>query len=513
MTASTEERPKTAGTFFSKDALQSVSWVVLSKAAGFILYILTSILIVRGLGPEDYGRYGLCRNLAESLLIFCTLGLNNALTRFLPEIRVEQGRGIRRFLGRVAALRLLAFVALALIISAVQPLIARAFSLELSRYLPWILGLILALNWKEYLNNSLISLYYSKTVATLSFSQAVLWLSLCALVLYLGWSVEGVLASQVLSTLFCYSLASIYLYRQLHGDRARSHGVARRRVAILAGAMFVNQMLIRFTMQYTEVFFIGYYYSPTLVGFYDLAVTLPQTVITFIPWAIQSLFAAAFAEAYTKDKSSLFVLMRGMYQVLILASVPISAFGLLFSPMLIETVYGPAMATAGPLTAAFFLIHLLPMVSIPLAMALMAREKVQRTIWLLVLDALVNLALDLYLIPRFALWGGVAAVVGTFVLTTPLRLYIVSRLIGGIDFPFFFFLRFFGACVGAAGALWILCHSWEVLGIVLAVLAYPCILLLLLRYLPIIKRCDTETFRSVGIARLNTVLDFLSPTP
>ena len=62
---------------------------------------------------------------------------------------------------------------------------------------------------------------------------------------------------------------------------------------------------------------------------------------------------------------------------------------------------------------------------------------------MLLLQIAVNLLLDWYLIVhlRLGIWGGVGAVLGTFVLTIPVRIRFVSGIVGGVYFPLRFFLQ------------------------------------------------------------------------
>ena len=157
--------------------------------------------------------------------------------------------------------------------------------------------------------------------------------------------------------------------------------------------------------------------------------------------ALQTLFSSAFAEAYQRDKELLPKMVSSMFKVLILLSLPLAATGFLFSEILVEKLYGEDMKSAGRVAKYFSLIHILPLISMPLSMAVTTLEKNSRTVGLLILQVTVNIALDIILIPQYGLMGAVAAVLLTFVLTIPIRLSVIRRLIGGIWFPVKFFIQ------------------------------------------------------------------------
>jgi len=156
-------------------------------------------------------------------------------------------------------------------------------------------------------------------------------------------------------------------------------------------------------------------------------------------------------EAYSRNPECLPELISGMYKMLILLAMPLSAFGVFFAARGIVLIYGEEMRAAGPIAVSFCVFHLFPLISTPLSMAIQAKEKVHKMFPLMILQVVVNLILDFLLIPPFGIPGALVAVFLTFFLTTPLRLYAVKRLVGGIYFPAWFMWRMLLPCLALAG--------------------------------------------------------------
>jgi O-antigen/teichoic acid export membrane protein len=83
----------------SARSMQAVPWILFSKILLFFAYFGISILLVRGLGKEQYGVFALCKNFADILVTLCGLGMNAAILRFVPELVVNRNKaGLVRLL-------------------------------------------------------------------------------------------------------------------------------------------------------------------------------------------------------------------------------------------------------------------------------------------------------------------------------------------------------------------------------------------------------------------------------
>jgi O-antigen/teichoic acid export membrane protein len=271
--------------------------------------------------------------------------------------------------------------------------------------------------------------------------------------------------------------------------------------------------------KYSEIFFLAFAGGTTMVGIYDLGYTLPYTAVTFLPLAMLGLFTAAFAEAYVRDHSCLSRLITSYYKLLIVVSLPVAVIGAFFAPAAYHIIYSGEMDTAGRLASAFCILLMLPMINIPLSMALKAKEKVYNMLPMMLLQIAVNLTLDWLLIVHYRLgvWGGAAAVAGTFFITIAPRLLVARDLIGGIHFPGRFFLRMLGVLVLIAGVLFWITRQvqlfehfenvWINIGLLLATgLAYLILFLLSIRLLRLIRPDDIAEFKALSIPRLNRFL-------
>ncbi len=499
--------------YFSREALGGLPWMILNKVCMLFVYMGLSILTVRLLGPEEYGRFSLIRNITDYLVVFCALGFDVALLRFIPELTAHRNRaGLRRLLVRALALQQVAALLALAALHVAKPWLDRWFHMDFHGLLVPAGLLLAATVLKDSLNNAFTALFRARTVALLSLVNGVIWLACLVGILRSRPEAAMALTAQTLSLLLVYGVSLVMLTRLVRDLPWRSppRGIGRQRALALSLPTMLNTMLRMLMMKYTEVFFLGAYFTPAIVGYYDLGYSTPQLALTLIPAALQTLFTSAFAQSYARDPSCLGRLIDSVYKLTILIVVPLAAFGFFFAPRGIALLYGQAMAPAGPVAAAFCILHVLPLISTPLSMAITVKEKVLQMLPYMLLQVGVNLLLDWLLIPRYGMPGAVAAVAGTFVLTIPWRLHAVRGILGGINFPTGFFVRQVLATGALAALLSPLAPRLNIASLALVGAAYLALYPVLIRILRLVRPEDVADLRALGIARVNRALDILT---
>lgn len=524
---SVNEEESGSGAFFSRDAITGVPWVVVTKIILFFVYFVISVLTVRLLGKEQFGVYSICMNIAGLIGIFCSLGLGAAYFRFIPELVVAKNlAGLKRLIIRVSLAQFCALCAAMVFVIIGKSWFEKWFNIQFGPYLIFTVLLVGALMLKEAVNSIETSLFRIRRLSILSFIQGILWLLLLAGGLLLWPGTGTALNAQALAYGAIYVVGAGLLVRHLYGLNWRSppYGIGKRRVVKYSGTIYLNSIIRLLMLQYTEVIFLGRVCSAGEVGAYALGYSMPPQVIFFVPMALHMLFTAGFSEAYSRDPGCLNRLISAFYKMQILLTVPLAVFGVFFAPFAVPAVFGEDMAQAGGIASAFCIIHLFPIISTPLSMAIKAKEKVHRMLPFMFLQIGVNLFLDWLLILhlKWGLWGGVCAVMGTFVSTIPFRLNAARKIIGGIWFPVGYLLRLAFPLSLLAATVYVLSQKLGLLDlfdeklfnvVVLGVLGllYAVVGVFLIRWLRLIRDEDVADFRALDIKQLNVVFKLLIP--
>jgi O-antigen/teichoic acid export membrane protein len=501
--------------FFSRQLVGGVPWAIFSKLFLFASYLGVSIILVRGLGAEQYGVFSLCKNLEEYCAVVCSLGLNTALLRFLPELVASRNRaGAVRLLQQAAALQVLMAAATAGALCAGKPYFDRWFNVDFQHYLLLTALWVGAQLSRDFVNDAFTALFRVRALSLMSLAHGALWLGVLGLVFSRVPQVHVALWAPI-AAIAPVSLAGAVLLigysRRLEG-RPAALGVSRRRAMKLSLLSMLDTATNMLLKKYTEVFFLGVFFAPAIAGMYDLACSLAFVVVTFIPFSVQKLLLSGFAEAYVRDEQSLGRLVAAVYRALILTVVPLAVFGIFLAPRAIRVLYGAPMEAAGPIASLCFALHALSLVYLPLSLAIVTKEKILNMLPLTLLQIALNVALDYLLIPRFGMYGAVAAVSGAFLLSCPLTLRASLRIVGGIFFPGRFFARIAAVSVALAALPALLAEHLEIAGLGGAGIAYAAAYFAVLRQLRLVRAEEVAALRNLGFAKLNRALDYLVAT-
>ncbi len=516
-----------SGAFFSREAVSGVPWMVASKAVLFFVYFAISVLTVRLMGGTNYGIYSICINIAEWAGVFCGLGLVSALFRFVPELVVQHNAaGLKRMVWKSLWLQIAATAAGTLILVLMKPWLNKWFHIDFGPYLV-LTGLLIGFSLlKENVSAIETSLFRTKHISILTLARGILWLALIVTMLRIVPTVASAIWTQILSYAVVYIIGAWLMFRHIYSFDWRSppYGIGKRRTAKYSFAILSNTIVRMMMMKYTEVFFLGLTVTPAVIGAYDLGYSLPPLVIFFIPDSLHMLFTSGFAEAYSRDPNCLGRLIKAYYKMTILFMVPLAVFGFFFAPSAVVMVYGDDMALAGVLASGFCLIHLLSTISTPLSMAIKAKERIMATMPVMILQIVINLVLDWLLIVYFdfGVWGGMGAVAGTFLISAPIRLSVVKKILGGIFFPTAYMLRMTLTLFALSSVLIVVSNQWNLLGLfatrwlnIVTLFGlggiYLLLFLICVRLFRLVRDEDVADFRALDIKKLNFVFDLLLP--
>jgi O-antigen/teichoic acid export membrane protein len=143
-------------------------------------------------------------------------------------------------------------------------------------------------------------------------------------------------------------------------------------------------------------------------------------------------------------------------------------------------------------------------------MAITAREKVLNMFPYMVMQVVVNLALDYLLIPRWGVPGAVGAVALTFIVTIPIRLWAVRRILGAVHFPAAFCFRIVAVVLILAGGLRALVPTLNIAGLLGVVVVYLALYVTSVKKLGLLGKTDSEDLQLLAVGRMEKIIRFLS---
>lgn len=443
---------------------RAASWTMGARLVRFLTGFALSIVVVRGLGPDDFGRLALVRTTLTFVTTLCYAGMGQAMLRFLPELRQRaDGPAIRRLLALTGGVQAGMWAIAVAGVAASVPWGEKLFhSPGIGGVLLFGALLLLADLAVSALQQVATAWYELRAVSIATAIAGVVLVAGTWAALHAGWGIRGVLAAsaacnagialvlagEVAKILRALPAADSALPPAGRGAPHTARGVPWRRVLHYALPFTAISLLNLIVWRQSETLILGHYRSVAEVGWFDLAYGRPQQVLEFIPVTLWPLVMAAISESFTRDRDSLTRRITLYYKFLIALALPIAIGGAVLSPRAMPLIFGAANAPAAAPTAVFFLLFAISFGSTPLSMALYVLERTPLVLAVYAVQAVVNVGFDLVLIPRYGVWGAVVPV-GCVVTTAPLVYAAVLRAVRQeVHVPWDFLRRVLLACSG-----------------------------------------------------------------
>ncbi|MCH7549112.1 MAG: polysaccharide biosynthesis protein [Candidatus Krumholzibacteriota bacterium] len=491
----------------------AAAWSVMARAGRFALGMASSVLVVRSLGEHDYGVLSLLRTILMFVMMACGAGMGKAVLKFLPALRVDGTMNeARRLIRRVFLVSIFAWALLAFASYVFSNWIAGLFDYE---GMGTLVVLAVSLGVFELTFTLLSQLFYSnydtKLQSIASVAMHVVYLGVLAIVLPLGWGILGV----VIATAAGYLFAVVTILPRVpttmrfdggSGSETVSHGRLFRYALPLTAIGLLNIVVWR----QSETLFLAYFRSAAETGYFDLAYRMPQTILEFIPGTVWPLVMAGVSEVYARDRKNLRAAIDRYYRILFLICAPICLTGIVLGGRMIVVLFGDAMSPASVPTQMFFAIFTLSFFATPLSMALYVMEKTHVNLAIYCALAIVNVGLDVLLIPRFGVVGAIVPVAFVIAVSPFLYALAVRREIKTISIPF----RFISKCFIASSPVLLLIpltrYVTGVIELVAAAIVALLVLIVSFRIVRVVGPAEHELLESIPVPMAARLLRFMS---
>lgn len=477
--------------------------------------LLTSILVVRYLGPTEFGTYRLALSLVWVLEIVSVLAFPNAATKFVAEV---SGRfGPSRTGAVIAFFGWRATVTCAiglLLLLATRHHLAEFYRSEAlaSLVIPAALAVLPGL-WYGILAAGLQGLQQFRALGTVAFAQAVVTLAGTLIVLALGggaWELF-VLAIAVngLGVALAARAGGSELRPRSPGELEPALRARMWRYGLTLGALGIPAALLS---ERLEVFFLGRFWAPADVAFYSLAAGLALHARRLGPSALGEVLFPVIAHLEgRRDAWGVANAYVHSTRYLVMAGWPVALGGALLAEPLIRLLFGAAYAPAVPAMVILVVGAGIVAMGHPAVAVIYSQERNAFLIVSSVAIVALNIVLDLVLIPP---WGAVGAAVANAVVQAVLlavHTLWVSRWLG-VRPPVADALRSLAAAILAFAPAFVL-QSWPVgpfpvaLLVVIGLLAYPW----LLAVLGALQAGDVTRLQAIEAALPSNVRAFAGP--
>jgi O-antigen/teichoic acid export membrane protein len=397
-------RGRIAGSETLREALPNAGWLAGDRLVRMALSVLVGAWVARYLGPSDYGTLSFALAWIALFMPLAALAHDRIVVREL----VERPQHAPETMGSTALLRLMGGLA-----GCVAAIVGVAL-LRSGDRLSLVLVAIAAGSMVQPF--AVIELWYQSRVQAREAARALI----AAAVLSAALKVYLILAHAPL-TAFAWAflaeglvtgvlLAAVYQLRE-HGLAAwRPSATASRALLrdgwplVLSGAMILIYMRIDQVM-------LRQMAPPAELGAYAAAVKLVEGWY-FLPTAVVASLFPSIVLARQQDEALFLGRLQRLYGLMAGVAYAIAIPTTLLAPWIVRLLYGPGYEASAPMLAALVWSLVFTNLGVARGAFLTSMNWTRPYLLTVALGGIVNVALNLALIPR---WGGMGAVVATIV--------------------------------------------------------------------------------------------------
>jgi O-antigen/teichoic acid export membrane protein len=468
--------------------------MAVAGVSGFIV----SVIVARSLGAKEMGTYSLMVWVAGTIAALSSLGLPDAVSKYVAE---HKGAGDHALAAMIAR----RIVVAQILAAGVASLIAVGVWSGLDRHHLSLVWLALATVLPSALQQTLLALMEGEQRFDLqvfaTMGGSILQIAIFGIIALRHASILGFLLGSLFSGVGLLGL-TLFLCRSMLVSDAAAAGrdyspEISKRIFNFSLSVYGLWLLALIIFDKSELFFLRIFKAPEELAYYSIAFAVTARLATAgdsISYVLFPMFITRFSQSGADGLCEVYQRSIRFLQILM---VPICFWGIPLLPRLVVLAYGKQYTRVASVVQILLVTMLFTVTMTVGSSVIYTLDRQASLLRFMILVAVLNIGLDLCLIPRFgalgaALANGISQVCAAFGM-----IFMVRRLLPG-SFPVFASLRIYLAA--ALSVAPILCAelipragiSLVSISVVAAILLY----IGLLTLLHAIKRNEFEAFEN-----------------
>jgi O-antigen/teichoic acid export membrane protein len=405
--------------------INNINWLTFGILLRNFVGILVIAFIARNFGPEKFGLMNYALAFVALFSIFSTLGLDDLVIRELVNKPQKRGDylGSTFFLKSLGSILMVLFSLIAIIVLEKDSVETRSLVLILS------LGYL----FKPF---DVIDFFFQSEVnsklAVLSRSYAFIFTTFVRILMVIkNVSLVTFMFSYTLD-LFLIAVFLVYFYsRKNHWKEIKLRLDKFIIIELLKNSwpLFLASIAIILYMKIDQIF-IGIFLGDEALGLYSSAAKISEAWY-FLPVIIMSSVFPAILSAKRKDKNLYKQRLETLYGIFTWFTIFVACIVTFTAPLIIRILYGVEYSGASSVLA----LHIWAGVGVFLGTAsskyLISENLTKISLYRTVIGAILNIILNILLIPRFGIVGAAMSTVISYIVSTfSVLLFPSSRDVG-----------------------------------------------------------------------------------
>lgn len=396
----------------SKQLIKGTIIVMIGLVLGKLIGYIYTILVAR-IGSEIFGLYSLGVSIISFLIILSLFGLKSGIVRYVSYYKAKKDDS------RIKGI-ILSSLKISVFLSIVFSIIILVFSEFISNHIFHnpslnIVLKILAVSIPFIVGMEIFSGIFTAfkkieySVFITEIFEKLVKLVLLFILIYVGFKLEAVILSYLISIIISFTLSLYFLQKVYPLFRNKIKSIEIKKELIIYSFPLLFSGFLASIVRFIDIIMIGFFRSASEVGIYNVALSTSYLMV-IIPTSIMSLFLPIITEKYGKKSyKDIKEISKKVARWILTLNLIIFVFIIAFSQEILKLVFGQEyilgnssliILSVGYLIFSFVHIH---------SSYLLMIKKTKITLLINIIMALLNVILNLYLIPKYGIIGGAVA--------------------------------------------------------------------------------------------------------
>jgi len=395
-------------------------WLGLGTGLSKLLKLILIIYVARILGAGEYGKFTFALAFTVLFLVFADFGISSIVVR---EFSREKERE-KEFYSVLSLKLSLSLVAIILI------LIGSFFITQdpIVRKVILILGIFnLISNFSTIIYDFFKSRQKMEYQAFGILLEAVLVTIFGFFIIFNFPSIENLSYAYLLSSLMALIFVLFLFHFKIFPLKISWKVDIWRRFLSMSWPLALASLFVTLYFDINSVI-MGHFGQIIQTGWYNAAYKIVAAVFTIIGF-ISIAFFPVLSKSFKESKERFQSVWNYELNAMVIFVVPLVAGGIFLAPNIIDFVYGQDFSPSILVFQILITIIGIILIFIPFRDALIVSNHQIKAFWIMLLGAIVNVILNLILIPKHSLYGAAVGTLITYLLILAVSVYLIKKFI------------------------------------------------------------------------------------
>lgn len=395
----------------NRNTLSGVLSVLSGKVITMMIGILSTPFLTRWLGQDSFGYYSTLLAAHSVFMIVVSAGISDGVRKYVAEDRDDdewQGTVIGFYLRNATLFAVAGAVVLAVL--TYVGFFTYIYGEELASYFYLLVVLVITSQYWEFARKALMGFGLEKYSESLKIFYSLSFPLVALPLVYAGYGVTGAILGQIAATVLAGIVALLVLHSQksLRNAFRRPPETFPRREMLAFNSLSIVLIFLLSSLYHVDVLMLQAWVDSAQVGYYKAALIFAE-FLWFVPVALQMVFVHSTSELWSQGKTEQVsrLATKAMRYTFLLTAVMVIGIAAL-AEYVVPIYIGYGTAPVGPL------LLLLPgALGFALARPMLAISQGKGTLRYPIAAtggaAVINLVLNLLLIPRYGMHGAAVA--------------------------------------------------------------------------------------------------------